>query len=53
MTVFDLIKATLICGSTAFLIYSVPQLSQGIIIGLLSLLWLGYAHRTLMRLLRR
>jgi hypothetical protein len=53
MTVFDLIKATLNCGSAAFLIYSVPQVSQGLIIALLGLLWLGYAHRTLTRLLRR
>ncbi len=53
MTVFDLIKATLVCGATAFVIYSVPQLSQGLVIALLSLLWLSYAHRTLTRLLRR
>lgn len=53
MTLFDLIKATLACGLSAFLIYSFPVLGQVMIIGLLSLLWLGYAHRTLTRMLRR
>ncbi len=53
MNVFDLTKATLICGVTAFLIYSFPVIGQVIIIGLLSLLWLSYAHKTLGRLLRR
>jgi hypothetical protein len=53
MNVFDLSKATLICGVTAFLIYSFPVIGQVIIIGLLSLLWLSYAHKTLGRILRR
>jgi hypothetical protein len=53
MNVLDLIKATITCGVTAFLIYSFPVLSQAVIIGLLSLLWLSYAHRTLIGILRR
>lgn len=53
MNVFDLIKATLACGLTAYLIYSFPTLGQVLIIGLLSLLWLAYAHRTLASLRRR
>lgn len=53
MNVLDLIKATLICGLTAFLIYSYPVVGQVVIIGLLSLLWLAYAHKTLANLLRR
>ncbi len=53
MNLFDLIKATVTCGLTAFLIYSIPVLSQIIIIGFLSLLWLLYAHKTVSRLLRR
>ena len=53
MNVFDLIKATVTCGLGAFLIYSFPVLSQVVIIGLLSVLWLSYAHRTFARLLRR
>ena len=53
MNLLDLIKATITCGVTAFLIYSFPVLSQIVIIGLLSLLWLSYAHRTLSGILRR
>jgi hypothetical protein len=53
MNVLDLIKATIACGLSAFLIYSFPVVSQVVIIGLLSLLWLSYAHRTLATLLRR
>lgn len=53
MNLLDLIKATVTCGITAFLIYSYPIIGQVIIIGLLSLLWLSYAHKTLARLLRR
>jgi hypothetical protein len=53
MNVLDLIKATVACGLSAFLIYSFPVIGQVVIIGVLSLLWLSYAHRTLARLLRR
>ena len=53
MNVLDLAKATVICGGIAFLIYSFPVVSQAVIIGLLSLLWLSYAHRTFTKLLRR
>lgn len=53
MNVVDLLKATVGCGLSAFLFYSFPVASQVVIIGLLSLLWLGYAHRTLMSLRRR
>lgn len=53
MTMLDLIKATLGCGGTAFLIYHFPVVSQVVIIGLLSVLWLGYARKTLASLLRR
>ena len=53
MNVLDLIKATIACGLSAFLIYNYPVLSQVIIIGLLCLLWLSYAHRTLARFRRR
>ena len=53
MTVVDLIKATIACGGIAFLIYSVPQVSQALIIGLLSLVWLSYAYRTVTKLMRR
>jgi hypothetical protein len=53
MNVLDLIKATIACGVTAFLIYSFPVVSQVVIIGLLTLLWLSYAHRTLITLRRK
>ena len=53
MNMLDLIKATIACGLSAFLIYSFPVVGQVVIIGLLSLLWLSYAHRTLVNLLRR
>jgi hypothetical protein len=47
MTILDLAKATVVCGSVAFLTYSYPILSQVMVIGSLCLLWLLYAHRTL------
>ncbi len=53
MTMLDLIKATVICGSTAFLIYSFPLLSQIVVIAVLSLLWLLYLQQTWMTLRRR
>jgi hypothetical protein len=53
MNMFDLIKATITCGLTAFLIYSYPVIGQVVLIGVLSLLWLGYARKTLVSLLRR
>jgi len=53
MNVLDLIKATLACGISAFLIYNFPVIGQILIITLLTLLWLSYAHRTLATLRRR
>ena len=53
MNMLDLTKATIICGVSAFLIYSFPIVGQILVIGLLSLLWLSYAHRTLAHLRRR
>ena len=53
MTIFDLIKATVVCGAIAFLIYSYPILGQIVLIGFLSLLWLLYAHKTIANLRRR
>ncbi len=45
MTLVDLIKATVACGGVAFLAYSFPVLSQALIIGALSILWLSYAWK--------
>jgi hypothetical protein len=53
MNMLDLVKATVACGGAAFLIYSFPVLSQVVIIGLLSLLWLAYARKTLATIWRR
>jgi hypothetical protein len=53
MTAFDLAKATLLCGGIAYFAYSIPALSQAIIIAILSLLWLSYLHRTVRRLRER
>jgi len=53
MNVFDLVKATIACGVSAFLAYSFPVIGQVVIIGLLSLLWLAYARKTLATMLRK
>jgi len=53
MSFVDLTKATVICGGVAFLIYTFPALAQWLIISLLTLLWLSYAHKTVIRWLRR
>jgi hypothetical protein len=53
MTILDLIKATVVCGASAFLIYSYPTLGQIVLIAFLSLLWLFYAHQTFANLRRR
>lgn len=49
MSVFDLFKATVVCGVVAFLYFSYPILGQISAIAILSLLWLSYARKTLMR----
>ena len=53
MSIVDLIKATVVCGAIAFLIYSFPVLGQIVLIGFLSLLWLAYAHKTIANFRRR
>ena len=53
MNLMDLIKATIACGLSAFLIYNYPIISQIFIIGLLSLLWLSYAHKAVATIRRR
>jgi uncharacterized membrane protein YesL len=49
MSLLDLIKATIVCGGVAFLFYSFPVLGQIMAITVLSLLWLSYARKTLVR----
>ncbi len=49
MNVVDLLKATIGCGLSAYLIYSFPVVGQVLIITLLTLLWLLYARKALIR----
>lgn len=49
MRPIDFVKATLACGLAAYLVYEYPALGQGIIIGLLSLLWLSYLYSIMNR----
>ncbi len=42
MNALDVIKATLVCGLLAFLVYSFPVIGQVVIIGVLGLVWLSY-----------
>jgi hypothetical protein len=53
MNVLDLTKATIGCGGVSFLIYSFPVVGQIVLISFLTLVWLFYAHRTIMNLLRK
>jgi uncharacterized membrane protein YesL len=53
MSIFDLTKATVICGGVAFLIYTFPLVSQILTIGLLSVLWLSYAYRAIINMRRK
>jgi hypothetical protein len=48
MSILDLLKATLICGGAAFLIYSFPVIAQVLIISILTFMWLAYARKTLL-----
>jgi hypothetical protein len=53
MDVLDLVKATIVCGLAAFLCYTFPALGTGMIIGLLSLVWLSYARKVVIKLKHR
>lgn len=53
MKLSDLIKATITCALVAYLVYSFPLLGQVLIIAFLSLLWLSYLYRTVLRLRSR
>ena len=50
MSVLDLLKATVVCGGVAFLFFSYPILGQISAIAILSVLWLSYARKTVIRL---
>jgi hypothetical protein len=53
MNIFDLTKATIVCGFVAFLLYSYPVLSQALLIGILGLLWLSYARKMILTIRRK
>lgn len=53
MSVYDLIKATVVCGGIAFLVYSFPVIGQILIIGLLGVAWLTYARKMIQTLMGR
>jgi uncharacterized membrane protein YesL len=53
MSMSDLIRATVVCGGVAFLVYSFPVLSQVILIAFLSLLWLSCAAQAFQYALRK
>ena len=53
MNALDLIKATVVCGIFAFLVYSFPVIGQVVLIGILSLVWLSYALKAIRWLARR
>ena len=53
MNMLDLVKATVVCGGVAYLIYSFPVVGQVLLIGFLSVLWLMYAHKAAENLWRR
>ncbi len=53
MRISDLIKATLVCGGMAFLVYSFPVLGQVVIIAVLSALWASCAHQTIRKVFQR
>jgi hypothetical protein len=53
MNILDLMKATVVCGGVAYLIYSFPVIGQILGIGALSLVWLVYARQTVAYFRRR
>ncbi len=53
MNALDVIKATLVCGLLAFLVYSFPVIGQVVIIGVLGLVWLSYVLKAVQAAVRR
>jgi hypothetical protein len=47
MSFCDLVKATVVCGGLALLVYSFPVLSQAVIIAVLTLMWFSCAHQVI------
>ena len=53
MNVFDLAKAMVVCGGVSFLVYTFPVISQSVIIGLLTVVWVSYARKLIQNFVRR
>ena len=53
MSLLDLAKATVVCGGVSFLVYSFPVISQSVIIGLLTVVWISYAQKLIRNFVRR
>ncbi len=53
MSILDLAKATVVCAGVSFLVYTFPFISQGLIIGLLTVVWLTYARKLIRNFVRR
>jgi hypothetical protein len=53
MSVFDLIKATILCGGIAYLFFTYPVLGQIAAIVTMSVVWLSYLRKTVVVMRRR
>ena len=53
MNIIDLAKATVVCGGVSFLVFTFPFISQGLIIGLLTVVWVSYAQKLIKNFVRR
>jgi hypothetical protein len=47
MNAVDLVKATLVCGAVAGLVFRYPAIGQVAMIAGLTLIWLSYAYKTI------
>jgi len=53
MSVFDLVKATVVCGGVAFLFFNWPILGQILMIAVCSVLWLSYLRKVVLNYRRK
>jgi uncharacterized membrane protein YesL len=52
MNMFSLLKATVLCGGTSFVVYQFPILAQILFICVMGFFWMSCAHRALSNLRR-
>jgi hypothetical protein len=53
MSVYDLVKATVVCGGVAFLFNKFPILGQILMIAVCSVLWLSYLRKVVLNYRRK